>query len=157
MPTPIDLGNAIHEAVATGQVDASLPKELRDAQRNAIQQSGDLIDFKCRPEARTWDVVSNPQVELYKAISQYTAPDVTLSDLKDFDPSAWVHAPIVPPKASLSLHLQQVGRIIRIGTFEHEKGSDAFASAARAAEAGHPVHLGKNPGEKWKVTVEPRA
>ena len=81
---------------------------------------------------------------------------------------SWVHSPSAPvdwittsaPCAGhsmpLSQYKQQIGRIIRIGTFECEDGTQAFKSAALAAEAGHPVHLGKNPGEKWKVTVEPR-
>lgn len=58
---------------------------------------------------------------------------------------------------SPSLHLQQIGRITRVGTFEFESGRHAFESADRAVHAGHPVKLSKEPGQPWKVTVGEKA
>lgn len=91
-----------------------------------------------------------------------------LRSMMAFNPADWAHGPATvvtesapcagfsKPMMPLSQYKQMIGRVFRTGTFEFAYGADAFASAARAAEAGHPVHLGKNPGEKWKVTVEPR-
>ncbi len=56
----------------------------------------------------------------------------------------------------LHLYQQQIGRITRPGTSEFENATEAFRCAELAAHNGHPVKLGKNPGELWKVTVEPR-
>lgn len=99
--TPIEVGNAIHEAFETGQIDTSLPLELRSYQRKAIED-------------------------------------------------------LARPSESPSLYFQQVGRITRAGTSEFQSCAEAFRCAELAAHNGQPVKLGKNPGEPWKVTVEPR-
>lgn len=58
---------------------------------------------------------------------------------------------------SISLYHQQIGRICRVGTFEFKNCTEAFRSAELAAHQGHPVRLGKNPNEPWRVIVEARS